>query len=117
MTERVLRNYRHIEVRPIAGALGAELHGVDLARDPGDDVIAEIRQAWLDHLVVFVRGQELSPAQQLAFAQPVGPGRARALPSGQHMLHQPQAFVIVHLRPARDLRGGAETTLAKPIVV
>jgi taurine dioxygenase len=72
MTQRMLRNYRHIEVRPIAGALGAELHGVDLAREPGDDVIAEIRQAWLDHLVVFFRGQELSPAQQLTFARRLG---------------------------------------------
>ncbi len=72
MTQRVLRNYRHIEVRPIAGALGAELHGVNLAREPDDDVMTEIRQAWLDHLVVFFRDQQLSPAQQLAFARWLG---------------------------------------------
>lgn len=66
------RNYRHFEVRRVAGALGAELHGVDLAHDLGDDVIAEIRQAWLDHLVVFFRDQKITPAQQLAFARRLG---------------------------------------------
>ena len=28
-----MRNYRHIEVKPIAGALGAEIHGVDMSRE------------------------------------------------------------------------------------
>ncbi|MBV9835106.1 MAG: TauD/TfdA family dioxygenase [Alphaproteobacteria bacterium] len=66
------RNYRHFEVRRVAGALGAELHGVDLAQDLADDVITEIRQAWLDHLVVFFRDQKITPAQQLAFARRIG---------------------------------------------
>jgi taurine dioxygenase len=66
------RNYRHIEIRQVAGALGAELHGVDLAKDLDDDVIGEIRQAWLDHLVVFLRDQKITPAQQLAFARRLG---------------------------------------------
>lgn len=68
----MLRNFRHIEVRPIAGALGAELHGVDLALELDDAVVAEIRQAWLDHLVVFFRGQTITPAQQLALAHRLG---------------------------------------------
>ena len=46
-----MRNYRHIEVRPIAGALGAEIHGIDISRDLDDDVIVEVRHAFLDHLV------------------------------------------------------------------
>jgi taurine dioxygenase len=35
----------HIEVLPIAGALGAEIGGVDVAQDLDDAVISEIRQA------------------------------------------------------------------------
>lgn len=64
--------YRHITVTQLSGALGAEIGGVDLAA-PTDEVIAEIRRAWLDHLVVFFRGQgHLDSAGFLAFARHIG---------------------------------------------
>jgi len=68
----VSRSYRHIKVRPIAGALGAEIEGVDAARPLEAGVIAEIRQAFLDHLVIFLRNQGLTPQAQLAFARQFG---------------------------------------------
>lgn len=61
-----------LEIRPIAGALGAEIGGVDLSQDLSDDTIAEIRQALLDHLVIFFRDQNITPAQHLAFAKRFG---------------------------------------------
>jgi taurine dioxygenase len=64
--------YRHINVAPVAGALGAEVTGIDLSRPLTEDAVAEIRQAWLEHLVIFFRGQSLTPAQQLSFAQCFG---------------------------------------------
>jgi taurine dioxygenase len=66
------RTYRHINVRPIAGALGAEIEGVDAAQPLAGEVIAEVRQALLDHLVVFLRNQSLTPQQQVAFARAFG---------------------------------------------
>jgi taurine dioxygenase len=68
----VTRTYRHIQVRPIAGALGAEIEGVDAARSLPDEIIAEIRRAFLDHLVIFLRSQKLTPQAQLAFARRFG---------------------------------------------
>ncbi|GAB3760205.1 TauD/TfdA family dioxygenase [Ramlibacter monticola] len=59
-------------VKRIAGALGAELQGVDLARDLTDDLASRIRQALLEHQVIFFRNQELAPAQFLRFAQAMG---------------------------------------------
>jgi taurine dioxygenase len=59
-------------VAPIAGALGAEIGGVDLSQPLPQDAVAEIRQAWLEHLVIFFRRQSLTPAQQLAFARCFG---------------------------------------------
>lgn len=66
------RHYRHIGVRPIAGALGAEIGGVDIARSLESEVVSEIRQALLDHLVIFFGDQKLTPLEQLAFAQRFG---------------------------------------------
>lgn len=61
-----------IEVRPIAGALGAEIHGLDLGKDLDDHDIAAVRRAWLDHNVVFFRDQPLPPARFLGFAKRFG---------------------------------------------
>ncbi len=64
--------YRFIDVQPIAGALGAEIAGVDLASDLSGETVAEIRRAWLEHLVVFFRDQVLAPEAFLAFARRIG---------------------------------------------
>ena len=61
-----------LEVVPVTGALGAEIHGVDLSSRLSDATVAEIRRAWLDHLVVFFRDQALEPAELLAFARRIG---------------------------------------------
>jgi taurine dioxygenase len=63
---------RTLEVRRIAGALGAEISGVDLAGPLSSDTVAAIRDAWLEHLVVFFREQPLSLEAFLAFARQIG---------------------------------------------
>jgi taurine dioxygenase len=61
-----------LDIRPIAGALGAEIHGVDLDQALDDGVVAAIRRALLDHLVIFFRDQALPPERFLAFARRFG---------------------------------------------
>ena len=61
--------YRHISVAPVAGALGAQISGVDLRLELDAAVVAEIRHAWLQHLVLFFRDQPLDSDQYLAFAR------------------------------------------------
>jgi len=57
------REFEHLEVRPLTGALGAEVFGRGGApldvRDVSEEQMAEIRQASVDHLVVFFRDQSL----------------------------------------------------------
>jgi taurine dioxygenase len=61
-----------LQIERLSGALGAEIHGVDLAKDLNAEVVAGIRQAFLEHLVIFFRDQTLAPAQFMAFARAMG---------------------------------------------
>ncbi len=63
--------YRRIQVRPLAGALGAVVSGADLG-ELDDATFAEIHTAWLAHEVLFFRDQDLSPEQHKAFGQRFG---------------------------------------------
>ncbi|MGZ4707133.1 MAG: TauD/TfdA dioxygenase family protein [Acidimicrobiales bacterium] len=63
---------REITVTPLAGSLGAEIGGVDLATDLDDATVTAIRQVWLDHQVVFFRDQVLDADAFLAFARQIG---------------------------------------------
>jgi taurine dioxygenase len=65
-------SYEHIEVTPIAGALGAEVRGVDLAGDISNSVMAEVRGAFARNSVVFFPDQDLEPEDHLAFARRFG---------------------------------------------
>jgi taurine dioxygenase len=56
----------------VAGALGAEISGVDLSGPLDEATVAAIRRAWLEHGVIFFRDQELPPAAFLAFARRFG---------------------------------------------
>jgi alpha-ketoglutarate-dependent sulfate ester dioxygenase len=62
-----------IAITPLAGAIGAVLSGADTGGPLSDDTVAQIRQALLDHKVVFLRDQHLSYATQVAFAERLGP--------------------------------------------
>lgn len=66
-----MRN-NHLEIAPIAGALGAEITGVDVSRDLDDAVIAAIRQALLDYGVIFFRDQALDAERHKAFTRRFG---------------------------------------------
>lgn len=63
--------YQHITVHPIAGTMGAEIRGADLA-NLSDEVFAEVKAAWLEHQVVLFRDQDITPEQQIAFAHRFG---------------------------------------------
>jgi taurine dioxygenase len=63
-----------IEVEPLTCTIGAELSGVNLAdaaRD--DDLFAQIRSLLLQYKVLFLRDQDITRADQVAFAERFGP--------------------------------------------
>jgi taurine dioxygenase len=60
-----------IQIRPITPTIGAEIIGVDLSR-LDDASFTAIHRALLDHLVIVLRDQHLSPENHLAFARRFG---------------------------------------------
>jgi len=61
-----------LTVTQIAGSLGAEISGIDLASDLGDDAATAIRAIWLEHQVVFFRDQHLDADRFLHLATRFG---------------------------------------------
>ena len=89
-----------MQVRKIGDALGAEISGIDLSQPIAAERFAEIRAAWLAHLVIRIRGQKLSDPQLLAFSShfgeldPPGPN-----PLGRPFLpDHPQMNVISNIK-------------------
>lgn len=66
-------DYCHIDVRPLAGAGGAEIRGLDLRRPIAEDAASEIRRALAQFLLLYIRDQELSDGQLEDFASGFGP--------------------------------------------
>ena len=63
----------HVKVTKLAPAMGAEITGINLAsNDFSDNIIGEIRAVWLEHNVIVLRDQNLTPQQQLKLARAFG---------------------------------------------
>jgi taurine dioxygenase len=82
-----------MRVRRIAGALGAEIEGIDLSRPLSDSNLAALRRAWLDHLVIFFRDQPLSPAQLVTLAR--GFGEIGAYPLVKGLDEAPEVIAVM----------------------
>jgi taurine dioxygenase len=61
-----------IEIIPTGAALGAEIRGVDLDRALDDATFTAIEQAYNHHGVIFFRGLNITPPQQVAFTRRFG---------------------------------------------
>ena len=61
-----------MNIKKIAGALGAELSGFDLSKGVPSSLAAELRRVFLEHQVIFMRNQNLTPAQFLDFGRAMG---------------------------------------------
>jgi alpha-ketoglutarate-dependent taurine dioxygenase len=65
--------FSRFDVRPITGALGAEIHGVDLGREQDSTIFAEVRRVLDEHHVVAVRDQKLTAQSLHVVARKFGP--------------------------------------------
>ena len=97
--------YRHLTVKKFSGSAGADVTGVDLSQEVSDEVLAEIRAALLDNLVICIRDQHFSPAQQLAFARRWG--EIHLHPFMQGMEDYPEILAIIKRPTDKKNFGGS----------
>jgi len=64
--------HQRIDVKPVAGACGAEVTGADLSQPLDNETFAEIHQAFVDHQVLFFRDQDLTEDEHKAFGRRFG---------------------------------------------
>ena len=62
-------SYNTINVSPLSPAIGAEISGVDIASGVSDEQFSEIKRAFVEYSVIFLRGQTITPDQHIAFAE------------------------------------------------
>ena len=62
-----------LDIRPVAGALGAEIHGLDLSRELSAESRKQVRELLNEYEVIFFRDQDISPAMQKSLALSFGP--------------------------------------------
>jgi len=67
-----MQNFNHIKVKPISGAMGAEVFDVDLSSELSSETWNEIKDAFHNFLVLIFRDQNLTDQQQFNFTQRFG---------------------------------------------
>ena len=80
------------QIRPLTPAIGAVVEGVDLAQPLSDDLLGVIRQALLDHKVIFFEDQHITPAQHRDFAARFGDLHTHPLYPG--VPEAPELFIL-----------------------
>ena len=93
-----------LTIEPIAGALGAEIGGVDLTRSLDEGVVVAIRKALLDHLVIFFRDQALSPTDLARLGRYFG--MLGQYPFVQGLLDHPDVIEVKKLEHEKVNFGG-----------
>ncbi len=84
-----------IEVIPVAGSMGAEVRGVDLA-DVDEAAYAIVRQAFLDHKALVFPDQHFTSAQQIAWTARFGKVERHPLYRSNVIPDHPEILVLEH---------------------
>jgi taurine dioxygenase len=85
--------YETITVEKLTPIIGAEIGGVDLAGPLSNHTFDEIHRALAENLVIFFRGQKLTPQQHLAFGRRFG--ELHIHPAAPHAEGEP-ALMRIH---------------------
>lgn len=94
---------RPLEVKPLTPTIGAEVFNVDLAVDDGN-TIEQLMQAFIQHHVLVIRDQKLTPADIVKFARHFGP--VGAYPFAKPVEGHPEVIAIIKEPDQKTVFGG-----------
>lgn len=99
-----------ITITPQSPTIGAEIAGIDLRDELNDQTTSVIRQALLDHKVLFFRDQAITTDQHLAFARRFG--ELEVHPFATNKPGYPEVLAITHdaEHPGRENRWHSDVT-------
>lgn len=86
----------YLETRPLCGAFGAELVGVDLSRPVDDGLYARLYAAFLEHQLLLLRDQDLPPEHQVALGRRFGEVQIHVM-SQYHAQGFPELYFLTNL--------------------
>ena len=100
-------DYKNIDVKPIAGAIGAEIFGVDLAEEAmAPEVFEEVHTAFLRHCVSFFRDQAMDDDVLARFGRRFG--ELAPLPPHRQVPGKYPELLIVETKPEDEMVFGWE---------
>ena len=100
-------DYKNIDVKPIAGAIGAEIFGVDLAEEAmAPEVFEEVHTAFLRHCVIFFRDQAMDDDVLARFGRRFG--ELAPLPPHRQVPGKYPELLIVETKPEDEMVFGWE---------
>ena len=59
----------HIEVVPVSGGVGVEVRNIDIKTGINAGAFKELRAAFVEHGLIFLRDQDITPDDHIAFAE------------------------------------------------
>lgn len=93
-----------LDLHPVAGAMGAEIRGLDLSQPLDEATFAALHAAFLEHIVLVFPDQDLSPEAQVAFTARFGPVEPHPLTSRRGVEGHPEILVIENRPGTRGAR-------------
>ena len=88
-----------LDVSPISPVIGAEVHGIDLAKPLDGNTIAAIRAAFNGHMLLRFPGQKLNETQLVAFSRRFGELQIHVLDEYRHPQF-PEIYVLSNVDKA-----------------
>ena len=109
-----------MELRPLIGALGAEVLDVDISEPLGENMASALRGALWEHQVLVFRDQKLSIAQHKAFARNFGKLNVHPFIYAESLPGEPEVLRVVKEKEDRRVFGerwhADVTFLEKPLL-